>query len=602
MVKNLSINERKLREIYLRGIATGEIYGPLTGLPEEDMIWLKNYSEEAIRSVAPNKTLFQFLYDNNKDNLDDIAIIYYNREITYRELFENIDMYAQALLTNGIKRRDVIGITMPTTPEAIYAFYAISKIGAISNLIDLRKNIEEIKYCLEANDTKLLFAYDKVALVYGSEILSTSVQKIISVPATASLNKIIRFISSPKMYLDELSAKRNPNSNYQSINEFIAQRDPNIKVPEINISDDELSFIEYTSGTTNRSKIVELPAASANYRVFQYMNNGMKYKRGEKYLDIIPIFVAFGAIVGVHLPLSLGLKDVLVPAFNYKKVYTLMKKVKPEHLTLTPASYIELVHDHRFPKLDLSNTKTWGCGGDGMNAATEAILNEKIIRQKSEHLINNGYGGSEIGAPFCTQKDGIHKDGSVGIPLPGNNIIIFDHKTGQKLAYNQIGEVCMIVDFPMIQYRNMPEKTKETLIKLADGRIGVKLGDAGYIDEDGFIFIKGRYGSEIISQNGQEIWPVDIENAIIKTNLVKICAVTKSNDSNNIVCHVVLEKGITSEEFERVFALIILPKFNLPANYSINYLDEMQLTGSGKIDRKTLCQLAENENLVLRKK
>ena len=268
MVKNLSINERKLREVYLRGIATGKIYGPLTGLPEEDMIWLKNYSEKAIRSVAPNKTLFQFLYDNNKDNLDDIAIIYYNREITYRELFENIDMYAQALLTNGIKRRDVIGITMPTTPEAIYAFYAISKIGAISNLIDLRKDIEKIKYCLEANDTKLLFAYDKVALVYGSEILSTSVQKIISVPATASLNKIIRFISSPKMYLDELSAKRNPNSNYQSINEFIAQRDPNIKVHEINISDDELSFIEYTSGTTNRSKIVELPAASANYRVF----------------------------------------------------------------------------------------------------------------------------------------------------------------------------------------------------------------------------------------------------------------------------------------------------------------------------------------------
>ena len=70
MVKNLSINERKLREVYLRGIATGKIYGPLTGLPEEDMIWLKNYSEEAIRSVAPNKTLFQFLYDNNKIDIN----------------------------------------------------------------------------------------------------------------------------------------------------------------------------------------------------------------------------------------------------------------------------------------------------------------------------------------------------------------------------------------------------------------------------------------------------------------------------------------------------------------------------------------------------
>jgi len=76
----------------------------LTGYPSIDKPWLKYYSEEAINSVIPRKTMYQFIYDSNKDRLNTIATYYFDRKITYRELFDNILIAANAFASNGIKR------------------------------------------------------------------------------------------------------------------------------------------------------------------------------------------------------------------------------------------------------------------------------------------------------------------------------------------------------------------------------------------------------------------------------------------------------------------------------------------------------------------
>lgn len=581
-LKNLEINEEKLRDIYLRRLALGEIYGPLTGFPNIDKTWLKYYDESTLTCSLPKMSMYDFLYENNKNHLDEIAIGYFGKEISYKELFDNINIYAQALKSKGIKRGDVVGICMPTTPEAIYLFYAINKIGAVSNLIDVRKSQQDIKYCLNITETKMLFVYDGILDKINGIINETIVENVISVPVTESLGSIMKMLNKGQQLIKS-SLSKNKLKQSKSISDFLSSRDKTIDVSESVYSENELSFIEYTSGSTGFPKVVELQGEVANDRVFQYMNNGMEYKRGESYMNIIPIFIAFGAIVGIHLPLCMGLKDDLIAAFNPKKILKLIKKHKPEHTTLTPASYIELIHSRGFNKLDMSNTKTLGCGGDGMNAEEEIEINEKVIEQGSNCLINNGYGGSEIGAPFCTQKDGVIKPGSVGIPLPGNNIIIFDHYTGDILPNNCIGDICMIVNYPMLRYRGNENLTKETLLDLGEGKIGVLLKDAGYVDEDGFLFVKGRYEDAIHKKNNDIVWPVDIENEIMSTRLVKICAVTSSTEG--VICHIVLRNSKDKFEFESKLKEIIS---NYEFTYKINYLKEMYLTSSGKIDRRRL--------------
>ena len=148
-IKNLEVNydmlsDEKKHDLYLRKLATGEIQGPPTGKPSQDKPWLKYYSEEAIVSDVPKMKAYDYLVLNNLDNLNSVAINYYGRKITYSSLIKKIDICAKALKKIGVKCGDIVTLPMANTPENIYLFYALNRIGAISNVIDPRGTVEEM--------------------------------------------------------------------------------------------------------------------------------------------------------------------------------------------------------------------------------------------------------------------------------------------------------------------------------------------------------------------------------------------------------------------------------------------------------------------------
>ena len=100
----------------------------LTGYPSIDKPWLKYYSEEAINAPLPECTIYEYLWANNKDHLDDVALIYFGRKITYRKLFENIDRAAEAFKSLGVESGDIVAMALPNVPENIYCMYAINKV------------------------------------------------------------------------------------------------------------------------------------------------------------------------------------------------------------------------------------------------------------------------------------------------------------------------------------------------------------------------------------------------------------------------------------------------------------------------------------------
>ena len=94
----------------------------MSGYPSIDKPWLKYYSEDAINAPLPQCTIYEYLWENNKENLNDIALSYFDREITYREMFENIDKAVNAFGALGVRPDDIVAMTTVTTPETIYAF------------------------------------------------------------------------------------------------------------------------------------------------------------------------------------------------------------------------------------------------------------------------------------------------------------------------------------------------------------------------------------------------------------------------------------------------------------------------------------------------
>ena len=133
----------------------------LTGYPSIDKPWLKYYTEEAINAKLPECTIYEYLWENNKDNLDEIALIYFGKEITYRELFENIEKTAKAFVSIGVKN-EIVSVCLPSVPEAIYTIYALNKIGAVPDLLDPRTNSEGLEFFLKESKSKFLVTIDTV--------------------------------------------------------------------------------------------------------------------------------------------------------------------------------------------------------------------------------------------------------------------------------------------------------------------------------------------------------------------------------------------------------------------------------------------------------
>lgn len=159
-----------------------------TGYPSKDKPWLKYYSEEAIHAPLPECSVYEYLWEHNKNHLDDVALYYFDRKITYGELFENIERAAKAFVALGVEQGEIVVMATVTTPETIYAFYGLNRIGAVANMVDPRTSVEGIReYVAEVHARRVLtidVAYPKIEKVIAHE---AQVEQVIVVSPADSL-------------------------------------------------------------------------------------------------------------------------------------------------------------------------------------------------------------------------------------------------------------------------------------------------------------------------------------------------------------------------------------------------------------------------------
>jgi long-chain acyl-CoA synthetase len=191
--------EEKQRDLYLRKLSLGELQGPVTGYPTVDKPWYKYMSEENVIKDIPVKNVYQELYDNNKDYLDQTALIYFGAKISFRKFFENIDKTAKAFVVNGIKKGDFVTISSALNPETLYAFYALAKIGAVSNFMapffDKQGLIDRIADC----DSKIAIIMDTFYDELIESINKSNIEKVVILPTLNS--SPVRLLKKVKIFL-----------------------------------------------------------------------------------------------------------------------------------------------------------------------------------------------------------------------------------------------------------------------------------------------------------------------------------------------------------------------------------------------------------------
>ena len=229
MIKKLNLNEEKLRNLYLRNLSLGKIQGPPTGYASIDKPWLKYYSEEIIKSDMPQNTIYGYLKEKNKDNLDRIAIEYFGNQLTYRQLIEKIDQTAESLVAMNVQKGDIVTISMPTTPEMVFLFYALAKIGAISNMIDPRKSATELKEYANEVHSKIFFGIDAANEKYKNLKKNTSIEEIVIITPYESFKAPIQKILKLK---DKITSKEKRFMDTKEVIDwktFLKKRNPEVK-------------------------------------------------------------------------------------------------------------------------------------------------------------------------------------------------------------------------------------------------------------------------------------------------------------------------------------------------------------------------------------
>lgn len=560
----------------------------LTGYPSIDRPWLKYYSEEAINAPLPEGTAYEYLFEKNKTALNDTALIYFNRKISYSKLFEYIDRSAAAFSSLGIKRGDVVALALPNIPENIYCMYGLNKLGAIADMIDLRSKGDTLLHYLKESQATVavvctLFAENTF------EILShTNIKKLIVVSPFDSLYVPLRVLMKAR------AKKLDMPHCAMDWKAFMKLSDK--RVASLGKTDD-VACIFHTSGTTDMPKGVMMSNGAFNAMAVHIKGSGLKFNYGEIMMNQVPPFLAYNSLCATHMPLALHMKIIMLPEYRPDKFAFNIIKLKPNCAIAGPADWNNFLEKSALPDkpFDLSYLVSLISGSDAMTQKSKDAVNAFVKEHGCKEVVLEGYGMTEIGSAACANMPQHNVDISVGIPLPFNNFCIYDNENNQELPYGESGEICMSGPTVMKGYYKMPEETANVLRKHKDGTLWLHSGDLGHINQDGNIYLEGRLKRIIIRHDGIKVSPFSLEKTIMKHKNVSACCVVGQFDEKHQMGQVPIAFIVLKEYDKTTIAEVKrLCEQEQSANYiphSYKVLNALPLTPNGKVDYRTLEKL-----------
>ncbi len=588
-------------------------------LPSKDKAWLKHYTKEQLDYKLPYTTVYDYVYEQNKNHLEDDALYYFDNKWTFKELFEEVDKAAKAFIYLGVnkgKRKDIVTMCTPNTPEAVFAFYALSKIGAVINLIHPLSSHLEIKNYLNEVDSRYFIAYEGTCIKKKKNDKESVIDKINAIIRRTEVEKVI--VINPGNYMPKvlklaygLNVKLKSNFNFRKDGRYIDWNkftELSVDVDEIesNVNPDDLFVLFHTGGTTGTPKAVEITHDIFNSAVTQIQIDNPLVRRKDKITLIMPLFHGFGSANCMHLALTSGVGGVLMPKFTYKLFDQMIAKWDPEHFLGVPAVFEAMKNSKQLQNKDLSHWKYLISGGDKISMDLEEQFNKFIKDRNSKEILLKAYGLSEAVAAATrfrkdiTQIDGTLKDGTiieasnVGIPFIKNNFKIIDTESGKELGYNELGEIC--ISGPSVMRGYYKNKKETDLVLKYDKDIKwLHTGDIGFIDElSGCVFFTDRAKRMIIT-NGYNVYPSQIELfADMLPEIKKSVAIGIPHPKRGElpVLFVTLNDEYLEKDKEQIKELILnvtsrhLPTYAIPKNVVI--LPAFPLTPMNKVDSEYL--------------
>ena len=532
---------------------------------------------DAVKAIADK-------YPNN------IAFDFMGRSTTYRMMMFEIERCAKALKTIGVRADDKVTIAMPNCPQAIYMFYAVNLIGAIANMIHPLSAEKEIEFYLNESDSVTAITLDQFYHKFENIRQNTKVVNIIIASVKDALSKPIR--AGYMLTEGRKIAKIPKDAPVIRWNEFMRLSKCCFYNYKVERKSEDPAVILYSGGTTGVTKGIVLTNRNFNALGQQVEAANPMFRVGDKMLAAMPIFHGFGLGVCIHTMLSRGGRCILVPRVNPKEYPKLVVKNRCNFIAGVPTLYEAMLRAPSMKNADLSSLKGVFSGGDSLSIELKKKFDKFLYEHGSVVQIREGYGTTETVTACCLTPPQMSKEGSIGVPFPDTYIKIVKPDTDEELPYGEEGEVLLAGPTVMKEYMKHPEETAHTLRTHADGLTWVYTGDLGVMDDQGFIYFKGRAKRMIIA-SGYNIYPGQIENILDaheKVDMSCVIGVPDPYRMQKVKAFVKLPAGVPANEETKeelmAYCRKNIAKYAMP--YDIEFRDQLPKTLVGKVAYRAL--------------
>lgn len=488
------------------------------------------------------------LYDVRKD-----------LRFTYREWADEVNGLAQALHVAGVKKGDRVSTYLYNTEELATTFFACAKIGAVFNPINFRLMSEELSFIISDAEPKV-FIFE--------ETLQTAVEKVANSFPTVQFWSIDgNHPPFAKSYHEQIKAVNRENV-------------------EVELSSDDLYAIMYTSGTTGRPKGV-LHRHKDMTEQSLIVIHALNYHQNDNGLVAAPMFHCAELHCAFLPRVHIGAKSTILHQFDAKKALALIDSEKITAFFAAPTMWNMLLQEN----LQAYNLSTLEKGLYGAAPMAPSLV--FACREKLGVKLTQAYGMTEMGPAitFLSDEDQIRKAGSAGqaclnheirIVAPNNNGHSYDD---QVVPTGTVGEIIVRGPSMMQGYYKREEATKKAL---HNG--WYYSGDMGYLDDEGFLYVKDRVDDMVIS-GGENIYPREVEDVIHAHPSVLDVAVLGVPDEHwgeVLIAYVVKKEGNITAEILDAFCKQSesLANYKRPRRYE--FVESLPRNASGKIQKFVL--------------
>jgi len=515
----------------------------LTGYPSIDKPWMRYYSEDARNAKVPECTIYESIYNHNKDYLQDVALLYFGKKITYKQLFAQVEKVQKAFMMQGVKDGDDVALCVTAIPEAVYAILALNKLGANAYMLNPTFTEQQLTERLNETDATVMLVMNELYERMENVLPNTKIKQVISCSAINTLGTIAKVVKKVKK-IDKTIPW----------NKFISEGRNVKNICKTEYKKDAPAIIVYSSGSTGAAKGIQLTNYGVNASIVDGGFIGFEWKRQDRYFCEAPIWASTGISATLLVPLYYGITVILEPKYDFELLYQHIEKYRPNFM-ITATGLLDYLMQKKEYSIAYREFKYLVVGGEYVTPWAEQKFNEWLQRNGSQEKLHKGYGMCECGSTVTATHYNCNKSGSAGIPTPNVIVAAFDLKTDNELKYGQRGELRVLTRSKMLGYYKKEKATKEKFFEDEQGRRWVRTGDMGYVTEDGSVYVDGRISSSYINENNETIYLFDIERAILDIEQVRQCkAVVSEIDGRRV--HVVHMSLVDDADVEKTLSRV----------------------------------------------